>query len=108
MAGISYLRPFAFETLSPTDVAIASCTEATYTQKQTNTTAQPAREATISVMDNPIRFRIDGGAPSQTVGHYVPVGTFFTITTSTAIKNFQAMTIGTGVTAKLSVTYFNG
>lgn len=108
MSSISYLRPFAFETLSPTDVDMATCTESTFTQKATNQAAQPAREATISVMDNPIRFRIDGGDPSDTIGHYVPVGTFFTLSTSTAIKNFKAIAIGSSVTSEISVTYFQG
>lgn len=108
MSGISYLRPFAFETLSPTDVALASCTEATFTQKQNNATAQPAREATFSVMDQAVRFRIDGGDPTQSTGHYAPVGAYFTLATSTSIKNFKVIAIGSGVTAKVSVTYFQG
>jgi len=108
MSNISYLRPFAFETLSPTDVSVVSCTESTFTQLINNQSAQPAREASISVMDNPIRFRIDGTDPDQTTGHYLPVGSYFSLTSATAIKNFRAITIGTTVTAKLSVTYFNG
>jgi len=107
MSNISYLRPFAFETLSPTDVSVAICTEATFTQSINNQSRQGAREASISVMDNPVRFRIDGTAPTSTIGHYLPAGSYFTLTTATAIKNFKVIAIGSSVTAAVSVTYFN-
>lgn len=105
----SYLRPFAFETVEVADGVIATLDADVFLDKNAGgkPNPQPAREATVSTEDQPIRFRIDGGDPDQDTGHYVPAGTFFSVTTATAIANFKAVAIGSEVTATIQVTYFN-
>lgn len=109
MNAVSYLRPFAFEEIDVTDAAVQTLDPDVYYETSNEyPKRQVAREATISVEDQPIRFRIDGGNPDQDTGHYIPAGTFFTITNATSLINFKAVAVGSTVTAVLQVTYFNG
>jgi hypothetical protein len=106
--GVSYLRPFAFETFT---VGQAVTTLDADIYKDTSNAAgaaarQPAMEAVISVENASMRFRTDGGNPSSTDGHLVAANTFITVTGLTAIANFKAYT--PSGTATVQVTYYNG
>jgi hypothetical protein len=89
---ISYA--FAFESVTVTNAAAVSLTQATY---------DAARMAIITVEDNPVRIRWDGTAPTTAVGHLLSVGDTFTLHFSADIFHFQA--IATGGNAVLRVTY---
>lgn len=52
-----------------------------------NSKGQPAVEAYISVETNPVRFRVDGVAPTATEGHLLGAGEKITIRGHTALKN---------------------
>lgn len=107
--GVSYLRPYAYETFT-VGQTVETLDEIKYNDKE-NTSAyvqgrQPAMEATLSVETTSIRYRVDGGEPSATLGHLVLANSFLTITGLTAIKNFKAY--APSDTATVHVTYYNG
>lgn len=85
---------FAYESLTVTNGAAVSLTIATY---------DAARHAMITVENNPIRFRIDGTAPTTTEGHLVASGDTIDLDYSTDIYHFKA--IATGANATIRVTY---
>lgn len=94
-----YLPPelsyaFGFESKTVTSAAAVSLTQATY---------DAARQAVITVEDNPVRIRWDGTAPTTAVGHLLSVGDTITLHFSADIFHFQA--IATGGNAVLRVTY---
>ena len=64
-----------------------------------------ARAALISLEDGDIRFRLDGGAPNATSGHYFTNGDTLVLSGTQALKQFQAIRAG-DVSATLRVTYF--
>jgi hypothetical protein len=64
-----------------------------------------ARAALISLEDGDVRFRIDGGAPSATSGHYFTSGDTLVLSGTQALKQFQAIRAG-DINATLRVTYF--
>jgi hypothetical protein len=64
-----------------------------------------ARAALISLEDGDVRFRIDGGAPSATSGHYFTSGDTLVLAGTQALKQFQAIRAG-DVSSTLRVTYF--
>lgn len=107
--GVSYLRPFAYETFT-VGQAIEALDEVKYNDKENTSpytqARQPAMEATVSVENTSIRYRVDGGDPSGTDGHLVAANTFITLTGWTAIKNFKAY--APADTATVHVTYYNG
>lgn len=104
--GISYLRPFAFEQIT-VGAGSTALTSAVYLDRSTEAAkAQKAMEATITVETNGIRYRVDGGTPTSTVGHLLPSGSAITLVGTTAIANFRAY--APTPSAVLSVTYYNG
>lgn len=52
-----------------------------------------------------IRYRVDGAAPTPTVGHLVNVGDVIVLDSSGQIANFRAIA-ATATAATLQVTYF--
>jgi hypothetical protein len=108
MTGYSYLRPYNFETF---EVGQAVEVLDVVKYNDTNNTAgfaarQPAKEATITVENTSIRWRIDGGEPDATTGHLTEAGASLTLANGTSIANFKAYAPAS--TAVLQVTYYNG
>jgi hypothetical protein len=64
-----------------------------------------ARAALISLEGGDVRFRIDGGPPSATSGHYFTSGDNLVLAGTQALKQFQAIRVG-DVSGTLRVTYF--
>lgn len=85
---------YAFETLSVTGTA-SSLTQAT---------ADDSSRATITVEVAPVRFRLDGTAPTALVGHLLDVGDMLVLHSNDEIEKAKFISVD-GVTASLSVTY---
>ena len=66
---------------------------------------QSAFAALLSLETADIRFRLDGGQPSGTDGHYLTSGDTLLLTGTQALKQFQAIRAGT-TNGTLRVTYF--
>ncbi len=64
-----------------------------------------ARAALISLEDADVRFRIDGGSPSTTSGHYFTSGDTLVLSGTQALKRFQSIRAGEA-SGTLRVTYF--
>lgn len=106
--GVSYLRPYAYEKFD-VGQAVETLDADTYNDRANASgarAAQPAMEATISVENEAVRYRVDGGDPSASDGHLVSANTFITLTGWTAIKNFKVYALAN--TATVHVTYYNG
>lgn len=103
----NFSRPYDFEVVEVTDADVFTLDAQKIKNNDNPGQRQPATSADISVEDEGIRFRIDGGVPDQDTGHFVPAGTLFNVTNAQALLNFKATAIGTGVTGVLQVTYYN-
>lgn len=64
-----------------------------------------ARAALLTLEDGDVRFRIDGGQPSASSGHYLTSGDVLVLTGTQALTQFQAFMAG-DVSGTLRVTYF--
>lgn len=64
-----------------------------------------ARQALLSLEGGDIRFRLDGGAPTQGSGHYLADGDTLVLTETQTLEKFQAIRVGE-VSGTLQVTYF--
>jgi hypothetical protein len=64
-----------------------------------------ARAALVSSEDGDLRFRIDGGQPSSSNGHYLVSGDTLVLTGTQALQQFLAIRSG-DTNATLRVTYF--
>jgi hypothetical protein len=64
-----------------------------------------ARAALVSSENGDIRFRIDGGLPSASSGHYLTNGDTLVLTGTQAIQQFRAIRSG-DTDGVLRVTYF--
>jgi len=64
-----------------------------------------ARAALVSAENGDIRFRIDGGLPSASIGHYLTSGDTLVLTGTQAIQQFRGIRCG-DTNAVLKVTYF--
>jgi hypothetical protein len=64
-----------------------------------------ARATLISLENGDIRFRIDGGQPSLSSGHYLTSGDTLVLTGTQAIQQFRAIRSG-DTDGGLRVTYF--
>jgi hypothetical protein len=89
---ISYA--FGYESLTITNAVAVALTQATY---------DAARQAVITIEDNPVRVRWDGTAPTTTEGHLFSAGDSITLQFSADIFHFRA--IATAGNAKIRVTY---
>ena len=63
-----------------------------------------ASKALITVETAQIRFRVDGGAPTSTVGHVADIDDQIELDSVEDIANFRAIRTGT-TSATISVTY---
>ena len=64
-----------------------------------------ARATLISLENGDIRFRVDGGLPSLSSGHYLTSGDTLVLTGTQAIQQFRAIRSG-DTDGVLRVTYF--
>lgn len=89
--------PFEYERLSVTDGEVVNLT-AEY--------ADVAKEAFITVEDNDIRMRIDGGDPTATLGHLVSAANNQSAYLGSYAAVRSCAMIGSGGTAIVHVTYY--
>jgi hypothetical protein len=68
-------------------------------------TRMQARAVLLSSEDGDLRFRIDGGQPSSSTGHYLTNGDTLVLTGTQAIKQFLAVRAGE-TDSTLRLTYF--
>ncbi len=61
--------------------------------------------ALLSLETADIRFRLDGGQPSGTDGHYLTSGDTLLVTGTQALKQFRAIRVG-ATNGTLRVTYY--
>ena len=94
------LAPFAYEAITVADVVIG-LTAATYTQ------TGYAVQAFITLESAQIRWRIDGGDPTASVGHLLEIGQNLMLGSPDAVKNFKAIRTGSASSA-IKVTYMRG
>ncbi len=94
----------AFETLAVSTVAVPLTATVYETFESTNNTRQQAKLATISIASNDIRVRFDGTAPTSSVGHLLPAGTFLELQSITQIRNFKMIRVSADAVA--TITYF--
>ena len=64
-----------------------------------------ARAALVSSENGDLRFRIDGGLPGASSGHYLTSGDTLVLTGTQAIQQFRAIR-SADINAVLQVTYF--
>ena len=84
---------FAHETLSSAAVEV----------NPTVTTMANARAALITVEDQAVRVRYDGGAASTTAGHLIAAGGSIRVSGASSVKNLS-LCAATG-TAAIHITY---
>jgi hypothetical protein len=65
----------------------------------------PARAALVSSENGDIRFRIDGGVPSASSGHYLTSGDALVLSGTQALQQFRFIRSG-DTDGLLRVTYF--
>lgn len=85
---------YNFEELVVTNAATIGCTRS----KATNVFT-----ATITVEDNPVRFRTDGGDPTTTSGHLLQAGDVLKISSMFDVLNFKIIAVSGD--AKLAISY---
>jgi hypothetical protein len=91
---------FAHEAITVSTNSIGG-TAATYNPSG----ARGAKCAIISTETSPIRFRLDGSAPTSTTGHYVAAGTMFTIYGGAQVAGLRMIrdtTAGSDATVRVS------
>jgi hypothetical protein len=64
-----------------------------------------ARAAMISLEDGDVRFRIDGGQPGASDGHYLVSGDTLVVSGTQALQQFKGIRVG-AASGTLRVTYF--
>jgi hypothetical protein len=64
-----------------------------------------ARAVLLTLEEGDVRFRIDGGQPSASIGHYLTSGDALVLSGTQALTQFQAYRAG-DVSTSLRVTYF--
>lgn len=100
--GTTNRQAFAYETLTVSNASTA-LTAATYAPADYASKGK-AQRAVITANDQPARFRVDGGAPTATVGHKLAAGETVVITGYTNIVNFRIIREG-ATDVNLAVTY---
>ena len=98
--GISGRAGFAHESITVSNSSVG-LTAATYSP---GTQVLPTRGAIITVEDQNIRFRIDGSAPTTTVGHLAKNDDTITLGSIDDVVSFRAIRQG-GVDATIKVSY---
>ena len=87
-------QTFAYEDLTVGSTAV-TFTSATYSG---------ADYASLSVEGGPIRFRLDGGTPTASVGERLEVGDRLVLTNRSEVKGFKAIRVD-GASATLRVHF---
>lgn len=90
-------KPFAFETITVSNVSIGF----------TTATADVANYAVVTLETNPIRYRADGSAPTAAIGHLASAGTTLEVCGKSAIASFRMIRQG-AADATAPVTYYKG
>lgn len=106
IAGLYF--PFAHEKITVDNTAGGKAlTKATYdpvSRDAINNNARQAQRAVITVETAQIRYRYDGGAPTDAVGHILNSGDVVTLIGYAAINQFRAIRTG-GTSGVIVVTY---
>ncbi len=89
--------PYDFETITVADTAIG------FTASKLNASPKPKR-VFITVESAPLRYRMDGTAPTSTVGHNMVPSQSLTLEGISQLNNFKAIRTG-ATSATLQVTY---
>lgn len=100
--GNTRFEAFAFETITVSTTAVGF-TSATYAPSGTT----PADYAMVSVETAAIRYRVDGVAPTASVGHAIEAGSGFPVCGQPSLKTFQ-MIRRDGADSTVRVTYYRG
>lgn len=66
----------------------------------------PAKEALIDVETNGVRFRIDGVAPTATVGHFLAAGSSMVIKGMDNLRKFRCIDTSAGASSVKVTVYF--
>ena len=88
---------FAYETLSVSTSAVPF----------TSATFDRANVAFVTVEGSPVRYRVDGTAPTASVGHELLVGDALRLNNHSEVENIQFISID-GNTATLRCSFGNG
>lgn len=94
-----------FETITVSSSSIGF-TAATIKTFREGGTARRAVRALLTVEGDKIRFRMDGSAPTSTVGHILEVGDNFVVEGDQNIENFRMIRATTDATVQVSY-WFN-
>lgn len=92
-----------FESITVSNVSIGF-TASKILQNETGGFKRHCTKALFTVETNSIRFRLDGTAPTATVGHLMAAGDSFLVTGDTNITNLRL--IRQSADATVMVTYF--
>lgn len=65
-----------------------------------------AKEALITVETNQVRFRIDGVAPTATVGHLIAAGSSYLLRGTTGVKNIRFIDTSAGASSVIVTLHF--
>lgn len=93
-----------FETITVSNVAIGF-TASKILQNESGGFKRRCTKALFTVETNSIRFRMDGTAPTATVGHLMAAGDSFLVTGDVNIPNMKLIRQG-GADGTVMVTYF--
>jgi len=92
---ITGYAPFDYEAVTVSDSA----------KSLTESKAQAAQEAWVSVESGNIRYRLDGVAPTSTEGHLLESGSRLTLLGRGQVNGFQAIRVTSDV--QMRVTYMH-
>lgn len=98
-------EPYAFETITVSSTA-KSLTASVYDIASVTSQLYPVRQVQyvlITSETSELRYRIDGTAPTTTVGHVLPSGSSMVLLGYTTIINFKI--IASGSDGTIQVTY---
>lgn len=100
------LGVFAFETLTVSNVSLP-LTSSVYNKADTGAsggqvTRKIAKFAQISVETNSIRFRVDGTAPTSSVGHLLNAGDVVVLESEDDVRNWKAIRVSADATIMAS------
>lgn len=99
------LNPTLFEALTVSTTAV-TLTVANLGQGQgPESSIAPAIAVFITVEAQPVRFRLDGTAPTSSVGHLLSAGDTIFLTGAKTLRDFKVIRSGAS-DATLHVTYF--
>lgn len=98
---VGYLTPYAYEKLS-----LSGATIYTFTPAKLAPATGPARLVSFSVEGATVKFRLDGGNPSTSLGHSLPTGSYFTLANYQTMVGFKVTEADGTSTSTIHVTYW--